>query len=847
MIKGTAFDKSEFVQAIRQSGFFDDQYYMDHFNVNWNGRDPVAHFLENWREHMVSPSRKFDICKYLAVNPDVYSTGLNPLAHFLKKGREEGKRAWHVDEDLDKETIFPALKNVGSDLQRVKFKHRRAAIFASYDANYVIHDSLIHYLEELAGICDSIIFVSDNYYPIQELLKIRHMISYYECKRHATYDFGSYKRGIEVADQANILSKIDELVICNDSVFGPAISLQGIFVSMNGIQCDFWGMTNNAYYVPEHIQSYFMVFRKPVLKSGKLVKYFNNINPQNDASSVIKNCEIPLTSYLEDQGFVKSQYMDVRNHPKGTESHVNNYNLTLDPAYCINANYPFVKKRPLATPFILNRSGNIVTRDALRNRYIFLYNMIVHESDAFNSVRDGNPAFSLIMPSWNRADIICASIDSVLAQTYHEFELIIVDDCSTDNTEDVIYSRYAAELDTNKIVYKRLVKNCGVCKARNAGLQAARNEWIGYVDSDNLIKCMFLEYFATAISENPDTKCFYSRFIRSDKEAACGRPFDYQKLLQGNYIDLGVFVHHRDLINELGGFDEKMTRLVDYELILRYTGKYAPFYIPCPLMVYNNGDHERISNSASFGVNQCYVNKKHGSKERIAVIITCFEQDGPLATAVESAICQSGDYGRDIYIHMPYASEQLQSVGERFAEKYPTQVTMSLAHATFAEAVFYASQHADFVAFLAADDAWTLSGRLLRAIGALQREPGADLLMNEATVVTGVGMAHRLSSRRPEPRFSFQKGWPLDWINPADALSTMVIRSERLASLPQADITSTGQAALSIARCAREGIWQSENVVLIHHKEAKLSCEENIGEGGGAWCEETDDIHVALR
>lgn len=95
---------------------------------------------------------------------------------------------------------------------------------------------------------------------------------------------------------------------------------------------------------------------------------------------------------------------------------------------------------------------------------------------------------SVIMPSWNTADFIGESIQSVIDQTYTNWELLIVDDCSTDNTEEVVSSF----LD-NRIKFFKNDTNVGAALTRNRALREARGEWIAFLDSDDLWKPKKLE------------------------------------------------------------------------------------------------------------------------------------------------------------------------------------------------------------------------------------------------------------------------------------------------------------------------------------------------------------------
>lgn len=88
---------------------------------------------------------------------------------------------------------------------------------------------------------------------------------------------------------------------------------------------------------------------------------------------------------------------------------------------------------------------------------------------------------SIIMPSWNTEKFIAESIQSVINQTYTNWELIIVDDCSTDHTDDVV-----ASFHDDRIRYYHNQKNSGAALTRNKALREARGEWIAFLDSDDL-------------------------------------------------------------------------------------------------------------------------------------------------------------------------------------------------------------------------------------------------------------------------------------------------------------------------------------------------------------------------
>ena len=118
---------------------------------------------------------------------------------------------------------------------------------------------------------------------------------------------------------------------------------------------------------------------------------------------------------------------------------------------------------------------------------------------------------SVVMPSWNTAALIGESIRSVQAQTYPNWELIIVDDCSTDDTDAVVAS-FADE----RIRYFKNEHNLGAALTRNRALQEAQGEWIAFLDSDDLWTPDKLEKQIAFMKEN-DCPLSYTEYEKIDE------------------------------------------------------------------------------------------------------------------------------------------------------------------------------------------------------------------------------------------------------------------------------------------------------------------------------------------
>ena len=120
---------------------------------------------------------------------------------------------------------------------------------------------------------------------------------------------------------------------------------------------------------------------------------------------------------------------------------------------------------------------------------------------------------SIIMPSWNTERFIAETIQSVIDQTYTNWELLIVDDCSTDNTDEVVTS-----FKDDRIKYFHNEMNCGAALTRNRAMREARGEWIAFLDSDDLWMPEKLEKQIAFMKENGYTLSF-TEYEKIDEES----------------------------------------------------------------------------------------------------------------------------------------------------------------------------------------------------------------------------------------------------------------------------------------------------------------------------------------
>ena len=182
------------------------------------------------------------------------------------------------------------------------------------------------------------------------------------------------------------------------------------------------------------------------------------------------------------------------------------------------------------------------------------------------------PAVSVVIPAYNQGQYLRGAIKSVLAQTYHDYEIIVVDDGSTDNTAAI-----AAGFEPDiRYIYQ---DNQGLAGARNTGIRQARGEYIALLDSDDLWLPSFLEAMMALAAANPRAAVFYcglnyidarGRLLPQSGRIKPTPPEEmYHTLLRANHLVPSATMIKRSVVVEAGLFDIAFRRLQDWELWIR--------------------------------------------------------------------------------------------------------------------------------------------------------------------------------------------------------------------------------------------------------------------------------------
>lgn len=227
-----------------------------------------------------------------------------------------------------------------------------------------------------------------------------------------------------------------------------------------------------------------------------------------------------------------------------------------------------------------------------------------------------SPKVSVIMPTHNRAARLPTAIASVKAQSYSNWELVVIDDDSQDTTADFLET-----LDDARIVKLRTVRG-SACGSRNVGLDHATGDIIAYLDDDNTMHPSWLKSVVWGLEQRPDTDVVYGAHIVDDnaainRESTGGFPhmhleaFDRQDLLTRNLADMSAIAHRAGTPG--ARFDESLTEMGDWDLLCSVTAERDALMIPAIACFYTTDAPDRLSGGDTFQADFDKVRRKHST------------------------------------------------------------------------------------------------------------------------------------------------------------------------------------------------------------------------------------------
>ena len=205
-------------------------------------------------------------------------------------------------------------------------------------------------------------------------------------------------------------------------------------------------------------------------------------------------------------------------------------------------------------------------------------------------------SISVIIPTYNRAHLLPRCLNSVISQDYAPFEIIVVDDGSTDMTRSMVARDYPGA----KLISQ---KNKGVSAARNAGINAAKCDWLAFLDSDDAWSPAKLRRQVQAIEKSPGTCVVHTdeiwvrngiRINPQRKHRKYGGSI-FKKCLPLCVISPSSVMIHRHVFEQVGLFDETLPACEDYDLWLRICARMPVLFIHEPLITKYGGHSDQLS------------------------------------------------------------------------------------------------------------------------------------------------------------------------------------------------------------------------------------------------------------
>jgi glycosyltransferase involved in cell wall biosynthesis len=206
---------------------------------------------------------------------------------------------------------------------------------------------------------------------------------------------------------------------------------------------------------------------------------------------------------------------------------------------------------------------------------------------------------SVIIPTHNRLQLLQRAVQSVLTQTFQDFEIIIVDDASSDRTPDYLQGLASSD---ERIRFIRNDKSCGGSQSRNAGIALSGGEWLAFLDDDDLWLPEKLALQLDALNQAPGSVAVTSHFrvnypLGIKKVIATPHLISLEKLLRSNSLGgASVCMCRADLLKSLGGFDSKLRSAQDWDVWVRLREVGEIISVPKVLVEYFIHFSYRISN-----------------------------------------------------------------------------------------------------------------------------------------------------------------------------------------------------------------------------------------------------------
>ena len=289
-------------RLVRNSGFFDADWYREQLPKLGDNVDPLDHFLKKGGFEGRSPSANFDTKLYLLWYADVRKSGLNPLVHYLLHGKAEKRRYLATAEAANLGVLRPIPVTMARIVcLKTPVIPGEVAVFVTHSPDGRVKAHVVHFISELqrSGIGVVLVIAADK--PMKDLApEIDSLVLGLFVRENKGYDFAAWAHVLQLHPA---LFAAPILYLVNDSIFGP-LNRDKFAALLERIRCenaDLIGLTDSDEH-EWHLQSYFLAFKPRALSAVPFHRFFNAISIFAEKDDVIRNYELKLASYLRDHG-----------------------------------------------------------------------------------------------------------------------------------------------------------------------------------------------------------------------------------------------------------------------------------------------------------------------------------------------------------------------------------------------------------------------------------------------------------------------------------------------------------------------------------------------------------------
>lgn len=436
------------------------------------------------------------------------------------------------------------------------------------------------------------------------------------------------RRAIEASDPTRRAARLADSGLIDDQLYAAQLGIESISIDEAAKHYVEYGhhagLTLNALLDPAVIGRRIGFTGRP-----PLYDYVNSRSWQTEVSSVWS-----ATSYL-------SIHPEAATHPAGPAGHLwDRVNVNPDTLVPLRSGgereLPWSQVGPVLAAATAEWAEQLEDERARHSRRQLRHPRFLPGS----GLPASGPTVSVIMPVWNRGAGLRRAVESVLAQEWPWWELLIIDDGSWDDSP--VIGELLASRDSRIRFLRR--EHEGVCATRNAGIGAATGEYIAFLDSDNTWDTRFLRDVLISMQDKEAETAYATVELIQHSNAEDGQDTGetvitryrtgaprLSSLLRGNSIDLNVLVSRTEAVRAVGGFDPTLRRAVDYDLILKLAERGDILHVPTVGAHYDNLDtsEDRISTTEPVGWNTVVRLRHLGEAARVrrsGVAVICIIQ-----------------------------------------------------------------------------------------------------------------------------------------------------------------------------------------------------------------------------